>query len=143
MSRKLRAHHGMCLSFFEGKGYSHDFTAHMQRIWEEMKSVETANGQRFVEVKRRICERKRCISSEDTVCSALCISCRYVSSCSIIRFDTDDRIIFSRQVPDFFIETFFHLTESKRAVIGNNHIKKYICMGRSCYCAEVMHFQTR
>mgnify|MGYP003261097986 CR=1 FL=1 len=37
MSRKLRAHHGMCLSFFEGKGYSHDFTAHMQRIWEEMR----------------------------------------------------------------------------------------------------------
>ncbi|HJC64636.1 MAG TPA: DUF1284 domain-containing protein [Candidatus Blautia merdavium] len=37
MSRKLRAHHGMCLSFFEGKGYSDEFTAHMQTIWEEMK----------------------------------------------------------------------------------------------------------
>ena len=26
---KLRPHHGMCISFFVGKGYSDDFTAHM------------------------------------------------------------------------------------------------------------------
>jgi hypothetical protein len=29
---KLRPHHGMCLYFFEGKGYSEEFTAHMQRV---------------------------------------------------------------------------------------------------------------
>lgn len=29
---KLRAHHGMCLAFFEGRGYSSSFTAHMQAI---------------------------------------------------------------------------------------------------------------
>ena len=33
----LRAHHGMCLSFFEGKGYSDGFTAHMQMIQDQMK----------------------------------------------------------------------------------------------------------
>ena len=27
---KLRAHHGMCLGFFEGKNYSKGFTEHMQ-----------------------------------------------------------------------------------------------------------------
>ena len=32
---KIRAHHGMCLHFFEGKGYSNEFTAHMQKIYEE------------------------------------------------------------------------------------------------------------
>lgn len=26
---KLRPHHGMCINFFVGKGYSDDFTAHM------------------------------------------------------------------------------------------------------------------
>ncbi|MCD8104975.1 MAG: DUF1284 domain-containing protein [Lachnospiraceae bacterium] len=27
----LRPHHGMCLAYFEGKGYSEGFTAHMQK----------------------------------------------------------------------------------------------------------------
>ena len=31
---KIRAHH-VCASFFEGKGYSNEFTAHMQKIYEE------------------------------------------------------------------------------------------------------------
>ncbi len=34
---KIRAHHGMCLHFFEGKGYSTEFTAHMQKIYEKMQ----------------------------------------------------------------------------------------------------------
>jgi len=28
----LRPHHGMCLAFFEGKGYSSAFTSHMQGV---------------------------------------------------------------------------------------------------------------
>ena len=35
---KLRPHHGLCISFFEGKGYDDGFTEHMQnciRILEE------------------------------------------------------------------------------------------------------------
>lgn len=28
----IRAHHGMCLAFFEGKGYSSNFTKHMTEI---------------------------------------------------------------------------------------------------------------
>lgn len=34
---KLRAHHGMCLAYFEGKGYSQGFTAHMQTVLDGMK----------------------------------------------------------------------------------------------------------
>lgn len=34
---RLRAHHGMCLAFFEGKGYSEGFTKHMQTVLEGMK----------------------------------------------------------------------------------------------------------
>ena len=31
---RLRAHHGMCLFFFRGKGYSSDFTSHMAHVKE-------------------------------------------------------------------------------------------------------------
>lgn len=29
---KIRAHHGMCLAFFQGKGYSDSFTKHMTEM---------------------------------------------------------------------------------------------------------------
>lgn len=29
---KIRAHHGMCINFFEGKGYNSGFTAHMADV---------------------------------------------------------------------------------------------------------------
>ncbi len=38
MSKLLRAHHGMCFQFYEGKGYSEDFTDHMGRIIGEMEA---------------------------------------------------------------------------------------------------------
>ena len=34
----LRPHHGMCLAYFEGKGYSDNFTAHMQAVLEELET---------------------------------------------------------------------------------------------------------
>lgn len=36
-SMKLRAHHGMCLKFFEGKGYSDGFTSHMQSVLDMLQ----------------------------------------------------------------------------------------------------------
>lgn len=35
MSICLRPHHGMCFQFYEGKGYSEDFTDHMGRVIRE------------------------------------------------------------------------------------------------------------
>ena len=37
MDNVLRPHHGMCFQFYEGKGYSEDFTDHMGRIIREME----------------------------------------------------------------------------------------------------------
>lgn len=34
---KLRAHHGMCLAFFEGKGYNEGFSNHMQSVFYKMQ----------------------------------------------------------------------------------------------------------
>ncbi|MCD7766703.1 MAG: DUF1284 domain-containing protein [Lachnospiraceae bacterium] len=37
----LRAHHGMCLAYFEGKGYSEGFSAHMQKMLERLTGTDT------------------------------------------------------------------------------------------------------
>ena len=36
-THQIRAHHGMCLAFFQGKGYSDEFTAHMRRIKSDLE----------------------------------------------------------------------------------------------------------
>lgn len=38
---KIRAHHGMCIAFFRGKGYSNEFTAHMSEIIHKLDSNPT------------------------------------------------------------------------------------------------------
>ncbi|MCR5415351.1 MAG: DUF1284 domain-containing protein [Pseudobutyrivibrio sp.] len=39
MDKCLRPHHGMCFQFYEGKGYSKDFTDHMGRVIKEMENA--------------------------------------------------------------------------------------------------------
>ena len=34
---ELRPHHGMCFQFYEGKGYSEDFTDHMGRVIAQLE----------------------------------------------------------------------------------------------------------
>lgn len=45
---KLRPHHGMCIAYFQGHGYSEDFTAHLsdliRRIREENVTVTLTVG---------------------------------------------------------------------------------------------------
>ena len=36
MIYRIRAHHGMCFSFFQGKGYSSDFTENMWNMKEKL-----------------------------------------------------------------------------------------------------------
>lgn len=35
----LRPHHGMCLAYFEGKGYSSSFCVHMGEVLEKLERV--------------------------------------------------------------------------------------------------------
>ena len=37
---KLRPHHALCARFFEGKGYSDRFTAHMNGVLAELKNTD-------------------------------------------------------------------------------------------------------
>ncbi len=53
-SKRLRAHHGMCLSFFEGKGYSDTFTWHMGQV---QKMLETNPRITVAAQSDMICEK--------------------------------------------------------------------------------------
>lgn len=78
---RLRAHHGMCLAYFEGKGYSSAFTDHMTRIRQELE----AQPERLVEVVAEvdvICAA--CPNCADGVCSSAGKVKRYDESVMIL-----------------------------------------------------------
>ena len=66
MNNCLRPHHGMCFQFYEGKGYSADFTDHMGRV---IKELETDPEQKVVlkAVTDIVCEN--CPNNEGGVCT--------------------------------------------------------------------------
>ncbi len=66
MSRVLRPHHGMCFQFYEGKGYSEDFTDHMGRIIREMES-DPSQKIRLMTETDIVCEN--CPNNEAGKCS--------------------------------------------------------------------------
>ncbi|MEG0961706.1 MAG: DUF1284 domain-containing protein [Lachnospiraceae bacterium] len=37
MCNKLRPHHGLCIQFFEGNGYSEEFVSHMKKVIAKLK----------------------------------------------------------------------------------------------------------
>ena len=43
---RIRPHHGMCLYFFEGKGYSEGFTKHMAEVkeWTVIPAAGRSDG---------------------------------------------------------------------------------------------------
>ncbi|MCR5405011.1 MAG: DUF1284 domain-containing protein [Butyrivibrio sp.] len=66
MSRVLRPHHGMCFQFYEGKGYSENFTDHMGRIIREMGAIPSQKIRLKVETDI-VCEN--CPNNEAGECS--------------------------------------------------------------------------
>lgn len=40
---KLRAHHGMCIAFFQGRGYSTDFIVQMEKLIQQLKKNPIIN----------------------------------------------------------------------------------------------------
>ncbi|MCC8104625.1 MAG: DUF1284 domain-containing protein [Clostridiales bacterium] len=63
----LRPHHGMCLAYFEGKGYSEGFTAHMQKMLERLTGMDTSGVPvRLVTHTDEICSA--CPNNEEGIC---------------------------------------------------------------------------
>ena len=60
---KIRAHHGMCLCFFEGKGYSSEFTAHMANIIHKLNEDPLVCISDQVDI---IC--KKCPNNKQGIC---------------------------------------------------------------------------
>ncbi|SHI82020.1 hypothetical protein SAMN02745229_03684 [Butyrivibrio fibrisolvens DSM 3071] len=67
MSKCLRPHHGMCFQFYEGKGYSADFTDHMGMVIREFE--ENPSQKIVLQVETDIvC--KNCPNNESGVCNS-------------------------------------------------------------------------
>ena len=60
---ELRAHHGMCVCFFKGKGYSDEFTAHMSKIVTQLQAGATV---RLVAETDIVCEK--CPKNQSGIC---------------------------------------------------------------------------
>ncbi|MDC7293212.1 MULTISPECIES: DUF1284 domain-containing protein [unclassified Butyrivibrio] len=66
MEKCLRPHHGMCFQFYEGKGYSADFTDHMGRV---IKELEADPSQKVVLKAETDIVCENCPNNEDDVCT--------------------------------------------------------------------------
>lgn len=67
MTDRIRAHHGMCFSFFQGKGYSGEFTENMWAMKEKLEqNPEVLLVQGTDDVCRRCPNNRegRCVSAE-------------------------------------------------------------------------------
>lgn len=68
----LRPHHGMCLAYFAGEGYSNDFTAHMYRVQDYLKRDSVV---RLVSRTDIICEK--CPNNINGECEKPDLTARY------------------------------------------------------------------
>ena len=66
MERGLRPHHGMCFQFYEGKGYSEDFTDHMGLV---IKGFEADLAQKVVLRTETDIVCENCPNNEGGVCN--------------------------------------------------------------------------
>lgn len=87
---KLRAHHGMCLSFFKGNGYSDGFTKHMgdvKRLLEENPLVCITNKTDIIcslcpNNRKGICETAKKVAEYDR---QVCLRC-HISEGDVMPF---------------------------------------------------------
>lgn len=76
----IRAHHGMCFAFFQGKGYSNGFTAHMTEVQMQLAQnpmVEVINSGDLVCEKcpnfsGHICDTPKKVQRYDDQVLSLC-----------------------------------------------------------------------
>ena len=113
MTRVLRPHHGMCFQFYEGKGYSEDFTDHMGRIIREMETDPSHKIQLRVSTDI-VCAN--CPNNESGVCS---------SQDKVIRYDNE--VLKACGLSDGDEITFSEFTKLVRERIIKAKIRSGIC----------------
>lgn len=65
LNNRIRAHHGLCMQFFEGKGYSSEFTKNMQYVVDCMKNNVDIT---IIDGKDALCSS--CPNLQNGVCSS-------------------------------------------------------------------------
>ena len=65
---ELRPHHGMCFQFYEGKGYSEDFTDHMGRVIAQLEK-DPSQKVKLTVATDVVCEN--CPNNEEGSCTTL------------------------------------------------------------------------
>lgn len=101
---RLRPHHGMCLSFFEGKGYSGEFTAHMAK----MKEILTEQNPMITLVRETDDICCACPHNKEGVCDAAQKVYDYdtgvLKSCGLEENEKQPFLTFYRQVAEQILE---------------------------------------
>lgn len=121
---RLRAHHGMCLAFFEGKGYSAGFTAHMAKILERLEQENPT-----VEIVAEAdCICRGCPNLTDGLCEKADPVARYDKAvlilCGIEEHSALPWRAFAARVTEYI------LSKGKRADICGNCQWSAICEGK-------------
>lgn len=101
---RVRAHHGMCLAYYRGKGYSNEFAAHMWRMKQQLEKNPIVILQSQAD---SICEA--CPHNREGVCTSDNKAADYdrqvLSSLGLHQGDTIRWLEFTRLVDKYILET--------------------------------------
>lgn len=120
---RLRPHHGMCLAFFEGKGYSEEFSIHMGQM---LKILEKGSPVRLVLSDDDIC--KACPNLKNHNCITEEWVARYdqavLELCGLCENKVMDSAVFFSRVEERILEN-----EKRKEICGDCEWN-YICENR-------------
>ena len=102
---ELRPHHGLCFQFYEGKGYSEDFTDHMGRVIAQL-GKDPSQKIRLIVATDVVCAN--CPNNEEGVCTTLEKVTRYdeevLKACNLVEGEEISFAKFSQLVRSEIIE---------------------------------------
>lgn len=121
---KIRAHHGMCIAFFQGKGYSNDFTAHMGEMIHKLESNPTIC---ITTQTDAIC--RKCPNNIQGICETECKAAAY-----------DRQVLWRCGLSDGMILPYADFKKSVYEHILLPDKREEIC--GTCQWSEICHFNT-
>lgn len=121
---KIRAHHGMCIAFFQGKGYSNDFTAHMGEMIHKLESNPTIC---ITTQTDAIC--RKCPNNIQGICETECKAAAY-----------DRQVLWRCGLSDGMILPYADFKKSVYEHILLPGKREEIC--GTCQWSEICHFNT-
>jgi len=110
---KIRAHHGMCLAFFQGKGYSNEFAKHMAEVKQLLETNPLVCITKKTDI---ICDA--CPNNREGVCTSSELVAEYdrqvLLRCNLQEEKTMPFLEFQKMVYDHIL-----LPEKRKEICGN------------------------